>query len=93
MNRQIAVENLVQMPSKRDRLCIDVTGLRDRLRAQSAYPNQSLASVIRILLVEALGARESKNVEEIEPNSDLSVSNDKNDISTIDNGSIPRTLF
>ncbi len=85
MNPQKAVENVVQMPSKRDRLCIDVTGLRDRLRAQSAYPNQSLASVIRILLVEALNARESKNVGENGSESER-LSRDTNDIPTIDNG-------
>ena len=43
----------------RDRLTFDVGGLRDRLRAQAIEPNQSLASIVRMALIEWLEQREA----------------------------------
>jgi predicted DNA-binding ribbon-helix-helix protein len=47
-------------------------GLRDRLRAFAIEPNQSLASIVRMALLEWLSDRESQET-------------DKNDISINDN--------
>ena len=43
----------------RDRLTFDVGGLRDRLRSQAIEPNQSLASIVRMALIEWLEQREA----------------------------------
>jgi hypothetical protein len=43
----------------RDRLTFDVGGLRDRLRAFAIEPNQSLASIVRMALLEWLSDREA----------------------------------
>ncbi|MCC3459831.1 MAG: hypothetical protein EAZ73_09290 [Oscillatoriales cyanobacterium] len=45
---------------KRDRLTFDISGLRDRLLAQAAEPGQSLASIVRMILLEGLEQREKK---------------------------------
>ena len=50
----------------RDRLTFDVGGLRDRLRAQAIEPSQSLASIVRMALIEWLEQREAVQVEESE---------------------------
>ena len=42
----------------RDRLTFDVGGLRERLRAQAIEPGQSLASIVRMGLLEWLRIRE-----------------------------------
>jgi predicted DNA-binding ribbon-helix-helix protein len=62
----------------RDRLTFEVGGLRARLRAQAIEPNQPLASIIRMALLEWLADRESQNSEK-------SHKIDKNDISINDN--------
>ncbi|PSB49774.1 hypothetical protein C7B67_16490 [filamentous cyanobacterium Phorm 6] len=62
----------------RDRLTFDVGGLRDRLRVFAIEPNQSLASIVRMALLEWLAVRESRNYEK-------SPETDKNDISINDN--------
>lgn len=71
-------ENSKGSRDTRDRLTItfDVGGLRDRLRAFAIEPNQSLASIVRMALLEWLSDRESQNSE---------IETDKNDISTNDN--------
>jgi len=43
----------------RDRLTFDVGELRDRLRAQAIEPGQSLASIVRMALIEWLQQREA----------------------------------
>ncbi|NJR24640.1 MAG: hypothetical protein HC786_22030 [Richelia sp. CSU_2_1] len=43
---------------KRDRLTFDATGLRDKLEAAATEPGQSLASIVRMLVVEALDRKE-----------------------------------
>ncbi len=48
----------------RDRLTFDVGGLRERLRAQAIEPNQSLASIVRMALIEWLEQREAVQDEE-----------------------------
>jgi hypothetical protein len=48
----------------RDRLTFDVGGLRDRLRAQAIEPNQSLASIVPMALIEWLEQREAVQDEE-----------------------------
>lgn len=65
----------------RDRFSVtfDIGGLRDRLMAQASEPNQSLASIVRMALIEWLVIHESQNSEK-------SPETDKNDISTNDNG-------
>ena len=63
---------------KRDRLTFDVGGLRDRLRIFAIEPNQSLASIVRMALIEWLTIRESQS-------SQKSTKTDKNDISINDN--------
>ena len=50
----------------RDRLTFDVGGLRDRLRAQAIEPNQSLASIVRMALIEWLEQREAGQDENSE---------------------------
>jgi len=50
----------------RDRLTFDVGGLRDRLRAQAIEPSQSLASIVRMALIEWLEQREAVQVENSE---------------------------
>ncbi|MEG4110215.1 hypothetical protein QUA04_29780 [Microcoleus sp. S13_C5] len=50
----------------RDRLTFDVGGLRDRLRAQAIEPNQSLASIVRMALIEWLEEREAVQDKESE---------------------------
>ncbi|MEG3981877.1 hypothetical protein [Microcoleus sp. D3_18a_C4] len=62
----------------RDRLTFDVGGLRERLRDAAIEPNQSLASIVRMALLEWLADRESQNSEK-------SQKVDKNDISINDN--------
>ncbi|MEG4232990.1 hypothetical protein QUA40_12895 [Microcoleus sp. Pol11C3] len=42
----------------RDRLTFDVGGLRERLRSQAIEPGQSLASIVRMGLLEWLRIRE-----------------------------------
>ena len=64
---------------KRDRLTFDVGGLRDRLRIFAIEPNQSLASIVRMALLEWLAVQESRNYEK-------SPETDKNDISINENG-------
>ncbi|MEG4996183.1 hypothetical protein [Microcoleus sp. B4-D4] len=46
----------------RDRFSVtfDIGGLRDRLMAQASEPNQSLASIVRMALLEWLTDRESQ---------------------------------
>ncbi|MEG4803540.1 hypothetical protein QUB63_22525 [Microcoleus sp. ARI1-B5] len=63
---------------KRDRLTFDVGGLRDRLRVFAIEPNQSLASIVRMALIEWLSDRESQKSEK-------PTEIDKNDISINDN--------
>lgn len=50
------------MPSrdKRDRLTFDVGGLRERLQQYAIEPNQSLASIVRMALMEWLDWKEGK---------------------------------
>jgi hypothetical protein len=48
----------------RDRLTFDVGRLRERLRAQAIEPNQSLASIVRMALIEWLEQREAVQDEE-----------------------------
>jgi len=55
----------------RDRLTFEVGGLRKRLRAQAILsegyanePNQPLASIIRMALLEWLSDRESRNSDQ-----------------------------
>ena len=43
----------------RDRLTFDVGELRERLRAQAIEPGQSLASIVRMALIEWLEQREA----------------------------------
>jgi hypothetical protein len=62
----------------RDRLTFDVGGLRDRLRVFAIEPNQSLASIVRMALLEWLSDRERAKSEKLPEN-------DKNDISTNEN--------
>ena len=50
----------------RDRLTFDVGGLRDRLRAQAIEPNQSLASIVRMALIQWLEQREAVQDEKSE---------------------------
>ncbi len=50
----------------RDRLTFDVGELRDRLRAQAIEPNQSLASIVRMALIEWLDQQEAVQSEESE---------------------------
>ncbi len=64
---------------RRDRLTFDVGGLRDRLRIFAIEPNQSLASIVRMALLEWLAVQESRNYEK-------SPETDKNDISINENG-------
>ena len=63
----------------RDRLTFDVGGLRDRLRIFAIEPNQSLASIVRMALLEWLVIRESHD-------SQKSIETDKNYISINYNG-------
>ncbi len=69
----------------RDRLTFDVGGLRDRLRAFAIEPNQSLASIVRMALLEWLADREANGSDRESQNSENQRENDKNDISIIDN--------
>ena len=64
----------------RDRFSVtfDIGGLRERLLAQASEPNQSLASIVRMVVLEWLADRESESNQD-------SRKIDKNDISIIDN--------
>ena len=64
---------------ERDRLTFDVGGLRDRLWTQAIEPSQSLASIVRMALLEWLADREA-----LEKNQE-STNVDKIDISINDN--------
>ena len=48
----------------RVRITFDVGGLCDRLKAQASEPNQSLASIVRMAVLEWLAERESKSKSE-----------------------------
>ncbi|MEG4518828.1 MULTISPECIES: hypothetical protein [unclassified Microcoleus] len=50
----------------RDRISVtfDVGGLRERLKAQAIEPNQSLASIVRMALIEWLDQQEAAQSEE-----------------------------
>ena len=54
----------------RDRLTFDVGGLRDRLRAFAIEPNQSLASIVRMALLEWLADREANGSDRESQNSE-----------------------
>jgi len=64
-------ENSKGSRDTRDRLTItfDVGGLRDRLRAFAIEPNQSLASIVRMALLEWLAVKESR-ISEKSPETD-----------------------
>jgi hypothetical protein len=62
----------------RDRLTFDVGELRHRLRAQAIEPGQSLASIVRMALIEWLEQREAMEDKKSE-NYQKSEASEKND--------------
>ncbi|MEG3898986.1 MULTISPECIES: hypothetical protein [unclassified Microcoleus] len=57
----------------RDRISVtfDIGQLRERLKAQAIEPSQSLASIVRMALIEWLEQREAVQVEESENSENL----------------------
>ena len=50
------------MKKTRDRVTIDIGGLRERILRQAQEPNQSLSSIIRMLLIKGLDVLEAQQL-------------------------------